>query len=66
MIDKNSFWFGFCDGCVVMAFVFLIITLAAPKISILYRDGYKNGQIDYANGKIKYEFITTKEWKEKK
>ena len=39
---------------IVLLLIIIFIILFIPG-SCLYNKGYKKGQIDYANGKIKYE-----------
>ena len=60
-----------CVGLLVLLYTTLIFILGFAIGSFYYGiTCYKEGQIDYANGKIKYELVVnpdqTKEWRWKK
>ena len=57
MTNLESTIVGMFIGICIGILLFLILTNTIPK-SNSYNWGYKQGQIDYANGNIKYHLVT--------
>ena len=48
----------------IIGIVFMVVLLLIINLGIGYQNGYKQGQLDYSQGKVKYHWVAVNEFKE--